>query len=97
MWLSNIQLWFAAAFAHKDVCMDVDVTATRRIVPCRAAVAPIHDGLCRKSEADRRAGRGLGFDVNEIALVLDKAFLKQTGNIYDVLHRFDTFAEPSDK
>ena len=87
------QLSFAAALAHKDVCMGVGLAAPRGVVPRRAGLAPIYDEVCRRSWADRSAGGEHGFNVNDAALVLDKTLLKQAEDLYDAAGRFDTLAK----
>ena len=87
------QLTYAAALSHKDICMNVGVSAPRGVVQRRAGLAPIYDEVCRKNWADRSASGELGFDVNQVSLVLDKVMLKQAEDVYDSAGKNDSFAK----
>ena len=77
------QVAYAAALAHKDVCLGIGLTASAGAVARRAGIATIYDESCKKISADRSAAGEIGFDVNQLALVVDATLLKQAEDMYD--------------
>ena len=93
----DYQLTFAAALAHKDVCMNVGLTAPLGVVARRAGLGPIYDEVCRKNWADRSHSGEQGFDFNQSALVLDRVLLKHAEDVYDAAGRHDSGAKSGGK
>ena len=65
--------------------MRIGLTASAGAVARRAGIATIYDEVCRKSWADRSAAGEIAFDVNQAALVVDTALLKQAEDMYACL------------